>query len=144
MSCTNDCRQPAAFPKTIDNRPGLSTIDYRIGSYADLREHMLSRLDESTVLAEWTHRLPDDPGIALIEAAAEVGDILSFYQDLYANEAYLRSAKWRDSVAFVCGKWAASSPAVMSRSRRSCSIFRRVGSDNAWYTRFMAPISIFS
>ena len=99
MSCTNDCRQPAAFPKTIDNRPGLSTIDYRIGSYADLREHMLSRLDASTVLAEWTHRLPDDPGIALIEAAAEVGDILSFYQDLYANEAYLRSAKWRDSVA---------------------------------------------
>ena len=57
MSCTNDCRQPAAFPKTIDNRPGLSTIDYRIGSYADLREHMLSRLDASTVLAEWTHRL---------------------------------------------------------------------------------------
>lgn len=52
MSCTNDCRQPAAFPKTIDNRPGLSTIDYRIGSYADLREHMLSRLDESTVLAQ--------------------------------------------------------------------------------------------
>lgn len=99
MSCTHDCRQPPAFPKTIDNRPGLSTIDYRIGSYADLREHMLSRLDESTVLAEWTHRLPDDPGIALIEAAAEVGDILSFYQDLYANEAYLRSAKWRDSVA---------------------------------------------
>jgi hypothetical protein len=99
MSCTNDCRQPAAFPKTVDNRPGLSTIDYRIGSYADLREHMLSRLDASTVLAEWTHRLPDDPGIALIEAAAEVGDILSFYQDLYANEAYLRSAKWRDSVA---------------------------------------------
>lgn len=99
MSCENDCRQPAAFPKAIFNRPGLSTIGYRIGSYADLREHMLSLLDASPALAEWTHRLPDDPGIALIEAAAEVGDILSFYQDLYANEAYLRSAKWRDSVA---------------------------------------------
>jgi len=99
MSCENDCRQPVAFPKVIFNRPGLSTIGYRIGSYADLREHMLSLLDASPALAEWTHRLPDDPGIALIEAAAEVGDILSFYQDLYANEAYLRSAKWRDSVA---------------------------------------------
>jgi hypothetical protein len=99
MSCENDCRQPVAFPKVVFNRPGLSTIDYRIGSYADLREHMLSLLDASPALAEWTHRLPDDPGIALIEAAAEVGDILSFYQDLYANEAYLRSAKWRDSVA---------------------------------------------
>lgn len=99
MSCDNDCRQPPDFPKVIFNRPGLSTIGYRIGSYADLRGHMLSLLDASPPLAEWTHRLPDDPGIALIEAAAEVGDILSFYQDLYANEAYLRSAKWRDSVA---------------------------------------------
>jgi hypothetical protein len=99
MSCDNDCRQAPAFPKPIFNRPGLSTIDYRIGSYADLREHMLGLLDASPTLAAWTHRLPDDPGIALIEAAAEVGDILSFYQDLYANEAYLRSAKWRDSVA---------------------------------------------
>jgi len=99
MSCDNDCRPASDFPKPVFNRPGLSTIDYRIGSYADLREHMLSLLDASPTLTAWTHRLPDDPGIALIEAAAEIGDILSFYQDLYANEAYLRSAKWRDSVA---------------------------------------------
>ncbi len=99
MSCDNDCSQPLAFPKVIFNRPGLATIGYRIGSYADLRDHMLSLLDTSPELAAWTHRLPDDPGIALIEASAEVGDILSFYQDLYANEAYLRSAKWRDSVS---------------------------------------------
>ena len=99
MTCANDCRTPVAFPKLIYNRPGLASIDYRIGSYADLREHMLLQIDESPALADWTHRLSDDPGIALIEAAAEVGDILSFYQDLYANEAYLRSAKWRDSVA---------------------------------------------
>ncbi|HEX3141526.1 MAG TPA: hypothetical protein VHQ87_15835, partial [Rhizobacter sp.] len=99
MSCDNDCRQALAFPKLIFNRPGLAHIDYRIGSYADLREHMLLRLDESEALTEWTHRLADDPGIALIEAAAEVGDILSFYQELYANEAYLRTATWRESVA---------------------------------------------
>ncbi len=99
MSCDNDCRPTPAFPKRIDNRPGLASIDYRIGSYVDLRAHMLSLLDASPALADWTHRLPDDPGIALIEAAAEVGDILSFYHDLYANEAYLRSAKGRSSVA---------------------------------------------
>lgn len=99
MSCDNHCRQASTFPKPVFNRPGLSTIAYRIGSYADLREHMLALLDADPRLAAWTHRLPDDPGIALIEAAAEVGDVLSFYQDLYANEAYLRSAKWRDSVA---------------------------------------------
>jgi hypothetical protein len=99
MTCDNDCRQPAAFPQVVYNRPGLDTIDYRIGSYADLRDHMLSLIDADPLLAAWTHRLADDPGIALIEAAAEVGDILSFYQDLYANEAWLRTAKWRDSVA---------------------------------------------
>jgi hypothetical protein len=99
MSCENDCREAPGFPRAIFNRPGLPTIGYRIGSYADLRAHMLSLLDASPPLAEWTHRQPDDPGIALIEAAAEVGDILSFYQDLYGNEAWLRSAKWRDSVA---------------------------------------------
>jgi hypothetical protein len=99
MSCENDCHQDPGFPRAVFNRPGLPTIGYRIGSYADLRAHMLSLLDASAPLAAWTHRQPDDPGIALIEAAAEVGDILAFYQDLYGNEAYLRSAKWRDSVA---------------------------------------------
>ena len=99
MTCDNDCRRPAAFPQVVFNRPGLDTIAYRIGSYADLREHMLSLVDADPLLADWTHRLADDPGIALIEAAAEVGDILSFYQSLYANEAYLRTAKWRESVA---------------------------------------------
>lgn len=101
MSCDNDCTRPDRFPKTVENRPGLTTLDYRIGSYADLRTHMLRRVDEHPALAAWTHRLPDDPGIALIEAAAEVGDILSFYQDLYANEAYLGTAKWRDSVGLL-------------------------------------------
>ena len=46
-----------------------------------------------------THRKADDPAIALIESAAIVGDILSFYQQLYANEAFLRTAQWRESVA---------------------------------------------
>ena len=41
----------------------------------------------------------DDPGIALLEGAAILGDILTFYQEHYANEAYLRTAAWRESVA---------------------------------------------
>ena len=64
-----------------------------------MRTHMLGRLDAELALARWTHRKPDDPGIALIEGAAIVGDILSFYQQLYANEAFLRTAQWRESVA---------------------------------------------
>lgn len=90
---------PVVFPKRPANRPGLERIDYRIGVYADFRAEMLRRLNLQPVLLPWTHREPDDPGIALIEGAAILGDILTFYQDLYANEAYLRTAQWRESVA---------------------------------------------
>jgi predicted phage baseplate assembly protein len=99
MSCQHECEQPLVFPRPIFNRPGLDSIAYRIGSYADMRSFMLGRLDEEPALARFTHRKADDPAIALIESAAIVGDILSFYQQLYANEAFLRTAQWRESVA---------------------------------------------
>ncbi|MBW4671115.1 MAG: hypothetical protein KME60_27750 [Cyanomargarita calcarea GSE-NOS-MK-12-04C] len=98
VGCRNDCAESLTFPKQVKNRPGLTHIDYRIGSYADIREFLLRRLDREPLLAAWTHREADDPGIALLEGAAILGDILTFYQDLYANEAYLCTAKWRDSI----------------------------------------------
>lgn len=98
MSCKHDCPAPPVFPKPIANRPGLTRIDYRIGTYADLRAHLFDQLDKAPALAAWTHRGVDDPGIALLEGAAMVGDILTYYQSLYANEAYLRTAQWRESV----------------------------------------------
>jgi hypothetical protein len=98
MSCEHDCPAPPVFPKPIYNRAGLERIDYRIGTYADLRAHLLDALDKAPALAAWTHRGADDPGIALLEGAAIVGDILTYYQSLYANEAYLRTAQWRESI----------------------------------------------
>ena len=97
--CRNDCAELFDFPKKINNRPGLSHIDYRIGTYADFLEAMFRELNQNEVLKNWTHREPDDPGIALLEGAAVLGDILTFYQELYANEAYLRTAQWRESIA---------------------------------------------
>lgn len=99
MSCDNDCDKPVAFPRPLFNRPALPRIDYRIGAYGDMRAHMLSLLDQHPALQAWTHRGSDDPGIALIEGAAIVGDILSLYQDDYANESYLRTATLDDSVS---------------------------------------------
>jgi hypothetical protein len=101
-SCVNDCTPPLRFPRRPDdppNRPGLSHIEYRIGTYADFRESMIRQLNASPTLLAWTHRVPDDPGIALLEGAAILGDILIFYQELYANEAFLGTAQWRDSVS---------------------------------------------
>jgi hypothetical protein len=97
--CRNDCLDPSQFPRTIDNRPGLPHVGYRIGTYSDFLQAILRGLNKSDVLQSWTHREPDDPGIALLEGASVLGDILTFYQELYANEAYLRTAQWRESVA---------------------------------------------
>jgi predicted phage baseplate assembly protein len=98
MSCDNHCPKPAAFPLAIFNRPALPRINYRIGAYGEMRAHMLGLIDRAPALAAWTHRGSDDPGIALVEGMAVVGDILSLYQDNYANEAYLRTATLDSSV----------------------------------------------
>lgn len=98
-NCQHDCDITPVFPREIFNRPGLSVIDYRIGTCSRMREYMFDLLNRSPQLSEWTHRGADDPGIAILEGAAITGDILTFYQNLYANEAFLRTADWRESVA---------------------------------------------
>ena len=97
--CRNDCRDPLAFPRRILNRPALGRIGYRIGTYAEIREALLHWIDTSPGLQNYAHRKSDEPGIALLEGAAILGDILTFYQEAYANESFLRTASWRDSVA---------------------------------------------
>lgn len=99
MSCEHDCKTPPPFPKRIFNRPGLERIDHRIGGYTEMRAHMFALIDADPRLSAWTHRFADDPGIALVESSAIVGDILTFYQSLYANEFFLRTAQWRESIA---------------------------------------------
>ena len=96
--CEHDCEKTPVFPRRIYNRPALNEITYRIGTYSSMREHMLDELNGDLTLQAWTHRGADDPGIALLEGNALVGDILAFYQNLYANEVFLRTAGWRESV----------------------------------------------
>ncbi|MBP9183297.1 MAG: hypothetical protein KBF78_09210 [Fuscovulum sp.] len=90
---------PFLFPRRPANRPALPRIGYRIGEYPDFVEAMLRGIDGEVALAAWTHRGADDPGIALLEGVGILGDILTFYQERYANEAFLRTALWRESVA---------------------------------------------
>ncbi|MEO7244843.1 MAG: hypothetical protein ABIX12_06820, partial [Rubrivivax sp.] len=99
MACNPLITDPFVFPRRAQNRRGLPRIAYRIGRYADFVEAMTRGIDAAPELAAWTHREADDPGIALLQGAAILGDILSFYQEHYANEAYLRTAAWRESVA---------------------------------------------
>jgi hypothetical protein len=78
----------------------LDALGYRIGTYPDFFESMLARLSgrELPALGALRTRDPGDPGIALLDAGAVVLDLLSFYQERIANEAYLRTATERRSI----------------------------------------------
>ncbi len=75
--------------------PGQSSVPYRVGTWSSFRQSMLARLSSSDypALAGLKTRDSDDFSIALLDAAAVVLDILSFYQERLANEGYLGTAQ---------------------------------------------------
>jgi predicted phage baseplate assembly protein len=90
----------AETPGSVLNRPGLSAIAYRVGTHAEFKETQLARLSTSDqrALRSLTTRETDDFSIALIDAWSTVADVLTFYQERFANEAYLYTATERLSV----------------------------------------------
>lgn len=74
----------------------VPVIDYTSKDYAGFRNDMLAHA--STLLPQWTSRSPSDFGVVLVELFAYMGDILSFYGDRIANEAFLETATQRRSV----------------------------------------------
>jgi hypothetical protein len=93
------CRPPVEpTPFEVENRPALSAIVYRIGTYASFREAMLLGIANQPEVSGLTTRSNDDYGITLLDLWAAVADVLTFYQERYANEAFLRTATFRDSI----------------------------------------------
>lgn len=90
----------AATPGLLFNRPGLSAIAYRVGTYQTFRKSLHARLSDSRwpVLRSLRTRDHDDFTIALLDAWAMTGDILTFYQERLVNESYLRTATERLSI----------------------------------------------
>ncbi|WP_223879155.1 putative baseplate assembly protein [Chitinimonas arctica] len=100
-------------PARIANRPGLDAIAYRVGTHWRFLDSMKARLGSLkleakgpggqldaryTPLSGLTTRDPADAAIALLDGWACVADVLTFYQERLANEAYLRTATERRSV----------------------------------------------
>jgi hypothetical protein len=105
MSCgCCDCLSGAGAHPAIFNRPGLGAVRYRVGTHATFLDAMIRRLtvpvDGKTPysLHRLTTRESDDPAIALLDAWAMVGDVLTFYQERIANESYLATATERRSM----------------------------------------------
>lgn len=93
------CETPAPVaPADVFNRPGLTAIGFRIGTFATFREAMLEAIARQPELTGLATRESDDYAITLLELFAAVGDVLTFYNERSANEFYLRTARERDSV----------------------------------------------
>src|SRR5256885_2274679 len=105
-------------PAKIWNRPGLSAIHYRVATHETFFETMQARLsslfldiltdqfdEQNQPITSRIYPLKDlhardrsDPAIALLDAWATVGEVLTFYQERIANEGYLRTATERRSI----------------------------------------------
>jgi hypothetical protein len=85
-------------PRQTANPPGLSALALRVGTHGSFKQSMLAGLAAPGGPAALTTRADDDPAIALLDGAAAVLDVLTFYQERIANEGYLRTATERLSV----------------------------------------------
>ncbi len=110
---------PAA-PRRPDNPPGLSAISYRIGDFNGFRRAMLDMVSRPDLLAGlfagdskargaqpapllnpfagWHPDIAGDYHTMLLELWAYLADVLTFYQERIANEAYLPTATQDDSL----------------------------------------------
>jgi hypothetical protein len=80
---------------TINLRNNRRVVDYLARDYASFRQALISLIPAK--LPEWTSQSEADFGIVLIELFSYVADILSYYQDRIANEAFLGTAQERRS-----------------------------------------------
>lgn len=71
-------------------------IDYSSRDYASVVTDVINSVPN--YLPEWTDRSSGDFGIVLIELFAYTTDILSYYTDRIANEAFLSTAQQRSSI----------------------------------------------
>ena len=72
------------------------SVDYTGRDYYAIRAELITRIQDR--IPEWTASDPADFGVALVEAFAYMGDIISYYIDRNANENYISTAVQRSSV----------------------------------------------
>lgn len=88
-----DCAGERVCPPTVPQAP---EINYLAKDYESFRRLLLDRMAQ--LVPGWTERSPADPGVALVELLAYIGDRLSYEQDARHTEAYLATARKRVSV----------------------------------------------
>jgi hypothetical protein len=87
-----DCAPDDDCPPDQLTEPAL---DYLARDYASFRQLLIDLVAQRD--PSWTERSPADLGITLLELFATEGDHLAYLQDAVANEAYLDTARHRES-----------------------------------------------
>lgn len=75
-------------------------IDYTSKDYDAFRQQMLTQL--GIKMPEYTDMRESDAGIVLLDLLAQGLDVISYYQDVMANEAFLVTAEQRNNVLKWC------------------------------------------
>ena len=96
-----------AVPGDVTNPPGQPAIRYRIGTFASFRQAMFDSLQQGSQwnagdgpfpFAGWHEGIAGDYQSAFLELWAYLADVLTFYQERIANEAYLPTATQSDAL----------------------------------------------
>ena len=99
-------------PSPLNIGAGLSKLPRQIATFHEFRRALLKDIKAEQVeiidsnntlvkiipLADWRARDKDDLGIMLLEMWAYICDSLSFYDEVLANEAYLRTSFLRPNL----------------------------------------------
>ncbi|MGW3034704.1 putative baseplate assembly protein [Streptomyces sp. NPDC001178] len=109
MTATDECtcgcggHDERLAPAPPHNPPGRTALDYRVGEYGSFLAAFLDRLASPAypALKGLTVRTPDDPAIGLLDAAAVLGDLLTFHSERIADEAYVRTANEHRSLVLL-------------------------------------------
>lgn len=78
----------------VSNIP--TSVDYTGRDYYSLREQLIARIQDR--IPDWTASDPADFGVALVEAFAYMGDLIAYYIDRTANEAFIDTAIQRNTL----------------------------------------------
>ena len=82
------------------SRTPTNGIDYTSKDYESFRNDMIKQL--GIKMPEYTDIRQSDAGIVLLELLAQGLDVISYYQDVLANEVYLTTAEQRSNVLKWC------------------------------------------
>lgn len=80
------------------NSPGLDRISARHGDWLTIRRALVERRLGETALADWAPGGGQDLATMILEWWATLGEVLEFYNDEIANEAFLATATQEASV----------------------------------------------